>query len=628
MTAVLVAAVLSATVLVLALFLTGVLDRTHVAVLLAACLPFPVILLVTEVLSVLGVLRPSVLVVATCGVLGVLAVLVALRSAPVDSARRLVSDGVGAVRDGGAPRIVLAVALAAILLVTFVVGAATAPNNPDSLNYHLPRVMQWFQQSRIGVFATPYPAQVYMPPGAEATVALLLAGVGEHAMFLAQWWSAGVLGLAVYSTARNLEVSPTPALGGAVLAVSAPLVVGEAATTQNDLLATAFVAAALAMVTVPSRSARRWVPLLGSLVCVAFAAAVKPSVAVFGLPVAVWALWVLLREPRRTAAVLLLSAALLGAALNLGWSVRNQVEFGSPTGPDLGLTVPGEHLRAVAANAVKNLGHNLAVPAPQSVNRRMEEVLGATSEAVSGVAVDDPRFSFTPLSVDSQRNEDRAANLLQFLLGTVAVVVVLVHRPTRRRLAPLLVVAGSGYLLFCGLVQYQAWGGRFLLPLVGFGAVVVAAALDLAGRRTALTLLVAALAVAQSIPWLVAQKWRPLVGDHSVLVTDNETEVLASVPADVEPDWRAAIALLQEQRPGVLALDGEQSYRSEYIWWRTVALDGAGSVFHVDVGPRGVGQDQLVPSADLVLKPWPTAPNTEVEGTVIDLGSISAVVRP
>ena len=458
LTGVLVGVVLIGTVVVVGSGLFAVLRSAHVALLLAAILPFPVVLTTSEVLSALGVFRPGVLVASSSAVLGGLTLLVAVRWAPVDSPRRLLRAVVSSVRAGGWPRILVAAGVAGVLGVTFVVGVATAPNNPDSLNYHLPRVMQWFQQSGLGSFATPYPAQVYMPPGAETVVALLLAGPGEHAMFLAQWVSQGVLGLAVYSTARHVGVSRTPALGGVLLAVSAPLVVGEAATTQNDLVAAAAVLAAVALVTAPAHAPHRWVNLLGSLICVAYAVAVKPSVAVFGLPVAVWTLWALFRGPRRAAVAVLVLATLIGVSLNLGWMVRNQQEFGRPTGPNSGSRFEGDHLRAAVSNAVKNTGHNLAVPGPEWVNHGVEEALSGTSEAFSGAPVDDPRFSFTPVSVDSQRNEDRAANLLQFVLGCLAVLVVLLHPCARRRLTPVFLVAGSGYLVFSGLVQYQAWG--------------------------------------------------------------------------------------------------------------------------------------------------------------------------
>ncbi len=625
MTGVLVGVVLIGTVVVVGSGLFAVLRSAHVALLLAAILPFPVVLTISEVLSALGVFRPWLLVASSSAVLGGLTLLVAARWVPAHSTRRLLHAVMSSVRAGGWPRMLIAAGIAGVLGVTFVVGLATAPNNPDSVNYHLPRVMQWFQQSGLGSFATPYPAQVYMPPGAETVLALLLAGPGEHAMFLAQWASQGVVGLAVYSTARHVGVSRTPALGGALLAVSAPLVVGEAATTQNDLVATASVLAGVALVTRPAHAPHRWVTLLGSLICVAYAVAVKPSVAVFGLPVAVWTVWVLIRGPRRSAVAVLVLAALIGVSLNLGWMVRNQQEFGRPTGPELGLTVESDHLRAAVSNAVKNTGHNLAVPAPQWINHGVEEALSRTSEALSGAPVDDPRFSFTPVSVDSQRNEDRAANLLQFLLGSLAVLVVLLHPCARRRLTPVLLVAGSGYLLFSGLVQYQAWGGRFLLPLVGLASVVVAAAIDLSRRRVAITLLVAALAVAQSVPWLLVQKWRPLVGTGSVVLTDDETEVLASLPPDVRADWRETIAYLRHAEPGVVALAGPLSYRSEYVWWRTVGLGSDTSLFHVDIGPSGVGGEKAVPAADLVIRPWPSPQDGEDRGTVLDVGSPSVV---
>ncbi len=112
-----------------------------------------------------------------------------------------------------------ALAFAAILLgvgsLLLITGLWTAPNNIDSLNYHLPRLMQWLQASHIASFATPYPAQVYLAPGAEQLGSILFVALRtDHAMFLAQWIAWLSVGGSVYYVASPRQHVAPPRWGG------------------------------------------------------------------------------------------------------------------------------------------------------------------------------------------------------------------------------------------------------------------------------------------------------------------------------------------------------------------------------------------------------------------------------
>lgn len=494
------------------------------------------------------------------------------------------------------------VGVGGLLLLT---GFTTAPNNPDSLSYHLPRIMQWFQQGSFEPFPTPYPAQVYLPPGAEQAQAFVLALTGsDHAMFLVQWTAWVAMGLTVHAAARGVGASRGAAMVGVAVAMTAPLAVGEAATTQNDLVATSLVMASFATVVgrrVAGRggteTARSAVAVGIAVLLLAAAAAVKPTVAVFGLPVAALVVVRVLRRPSRAPVAAVLLAAVLGAGLNVPWALRNQTEFGRPMGPDLGLTVAGSPLTALAANSVKNLGHNLAVPAPARVNEAIETVLGSTSTAVSGASPDDTALSFTDFDVDSQRNEDRAANLLQLLLAVGATSVVVASARLRRRLLPIVLIALAGYVLFSSTVRYQAFGGRFMLPLVPLGAVIVAGSLDVrVPRARTVGALVVAACLLQSAPWVLMQKWRPLVGAPSTVTRDDFDDLTAGLDASDRKSARETIDEVRRQRPASVGLVGARSYVGEYLWWRYLAGEREITITHVHAGEAG--------RADVLIAPW------------------------
>ncbi|MFV0450641.1 MAG: hypothetical protein ACK5LS_00105 [Propioniciclava sp.] len=560
------------------------------AVILTLSTPVTVTILLTETLGALSRYRP-VWVTGTVLVLcvGVLATATVTRSwvAPGPALRA----GVARLRSSGRVGVAAALLIAGVGMVTFLTGAATAPNNIDSLNYHLPKIMRWLQNGDLEPFATAYLPQLYLPAGAEMVQGTLFILTGtDHSMFLAQWAGLVLAVTAIVVSARNLGVGPAHALLGGAVFASAPLVVGEAATTQNDLLNAGLAVGVLACLTTPRDTIPRagWtVAMLAAPVLAATAVAVKPTGAVFLIPLVLGEVVVLARARPRLIPTVAVVAVVAGLVLNAGWAGRNLRVFDTPAGPDLGLTVTGSHARAAVANAVKNLGYNLAVPAPEAVNEQIGSTLGGISEALTGLSPDDPAYSFGPYSVDSQRNEDRAANLGQLLVIVLAVVACGVVGPLRRRMGPLVLSLLTGCLLFSAVYTWLPWGGRLVLTPLGFGCILVGAAVGVIPRTSWRTTVAAVLLIVmglQSLPWLVAQKWRPLVGVDSVLITGDAAELAASLPPEEAADWWAAMAFIDETAlPGsVVAIAGPGAHDHEYLWWRY--LGNRYRIIHVEVG--------------------------------------------
>jgi hypothetical protein len=80
--------------------------------------------------------------------------------------------------------------VASLLACAFVMGAAYAPNNADSLVYHLPRQVVWVSLGSVFVDPMPTGHMGAMPPLAEILqLQLLLLGESERWAFLIQFWS-------------------------------------------------------------------------------------------------------------------------------------------------------------------------------------------------------------------------------------------------------------------------------------------------------------------------------------------------------------------------------------------------------------------------------------------------------
>lgn len=423
--------------------------------------------------------------------------------------------------------------VAAEAVVLLVIACSVAPNTFDSMAYHLPRVEQWLQQGAVGPFPAHFAPQLYLPALAEIGMAGFSAlGGTVWAVNLVQFIAHLVTMAGVAALARNVGLDGRgQAIAAGVLGLM-PLAVSEAVTTQNDYVTTALVVAAYVSASrrgVAGGDRAVWCAV--TLSSAGLACATKPTALLFVLPAIVWSISPLLRRPRGGGVVVAASLA-LGAAValaaNLWWLADNERTFGDPGGPPSALTNEAISPEVVVGNLVRNAGHELGTPLP-AVNRGVTTALSAVISTAGGDP-DDPRaiYGAARFDVDSQRNEDRPANLVQGVLIGAACLVAVVRRRSRQRLGPLVAAMAVGYLLFAVALKWQVWGGRLLLPLLALGAVVLADWV----RRWPGWLgagLLAALTV-QSLPWLLLQTYRPLVGADSVLTTSAEEELFAGRP--------------------------------------------------------------------------------------------------
>jgi hypothetical protein len=182
-------------------------------------------------------------------VLGVAGAAWWLRGRPGIGLRGLRTTLQGLMRD---PAVALLVAVVVVALVyELALVLVTAPNNWDSLSYHLARAAAWLGHG--GLFWIPNAPTARMnefQPGAEELVLYLFAVTGRGALWaLPQYLAQLAVMLAVYVLSRRLGYEPRRSLLAALLFATLSLVALEATTAQNDLVAASLVVAGAAFVT-------------------------------------------------------------------------------------------------------------------------------------------------------------------------------------------------------------------------------------------------------------------------------------------------------------------------------------------------------------------------------------------
>jgi Dolichyl-phosphate-mannose-protein mannosyltransferase len=236
--------------------------------------------------------------------------------------------------------IVLAALVLASLGLEFVLAVTVAPNNWDSMGYHLSRAAYWLQYESVLQFPGGSIRQLYYPPNGEIlqTWTLAVSGTDRFAQ-LVQWVSGIGCGLCVYLGARLLGFRRAHAIFAAGLFMVLPIVVLESTTTQNDLI-TAFFIASSGVFAVRGVAARSYGDLVVAALALGLAVGTKGTalVALPSLLILVGAAAWWHRPPLKLALGGVVIAVLAVIALGSFNYVQSWEKTGSPFGKASHLT--------------------------------------------------------------------------------------------------------------------------------------------------------------------------------------------------------------------------------------------------------------------------------------------------
>jgi len=491
---------------------------------------------------------------------------------------------------GGLIAVSLLALLAAVLLAP--------PNTNDSLAYHMPRVMHWIQNGSLAHYPTVIDRQLWNPPGAEyAILHLVILAGGDRLANLVQWFSL----LAVLVTAGAVA----SLLGGgrrapwlaALAAVTLPMAVVQASSTQNDLVTSWWVVClAHWVILAGQRRLRRFEWLLLSL-AVGMGILTKGTFYAFAAPLL---LWLLVSTWRRQGWKAVLGWGALGLLvvllLNGGLWVRNWGTYRSLLGPANAVqSLANEVLSpaAVLSNTARNLAAQLATPVGR-VNQALLQILAEFHRQL-GLSLDDPRTSLEAFSLRfALGSEDFAANPLHMVLVLILWLVVLVRGALflRRRfsknskaaaastgaadwLAVYSLVLLVGFVLFSTLYKWQPWGVRLILPFFILAAPAVGVLLEGARPGWVAPAVVILLWAVALLP-LLANNARPLLplGERRVSVfTTPRTELLfmnAPTNQDAYTEFSRWVGVVRCQELGLVM----RSQDAEYPLWALLSPSG------------------------------------------------------
>ena len=482
--------------------------------------------------------------------------------------------------------------LACVAVITGITAIVAAPNNFDSLTYHLPRVMHWIQNRSVAHYPTNIDRQLVLAPFSEFVMMHLqiLSGSDRFANCV-QWFAMVGSAVGVSLIARSLKGSLNCQIVSAAFAVSLPMGLLQSTSTQNDYAVTFWLVCLVYFIIEAKEQSGPWQALWVGI-CLALAILTKGTAYLVAAPFMMLYLWFLVAKGRKSALTGMLVVAFAILLVNGGHFARNYAVYGSPLSPGTGNDIICK--RVDVTSVISCLTRNVATQLTtgfQGANAALRGVTGAVHHAI-GVEINDPQLTaddnFTTLPPEVLDHEDYAPNPLHMALLLFSGGVLAVRRRSFSRETVLLAAAATlSFVVLSMSLKWTPYLSRYFLPVFVISAPVVGLVCDGIKLRSFVNLCAAALIVS-SFFVLAHNARRPLVGPQSVFVTDRIDQYFMVNP-QAKYYFNSLAGMAKAQQAANIGIMNNSGNMLEYLLWVVLKENGVECrVEHVDVkNPSG-----------------------------------------
>jgi 4-amino-4-deoxy-L-arabinose transferase-like glycosyltransferase len=417
-----------------------------------------------------------------------------------------------------------------IVLIAALVGLTallSAPNTWDSMEYHMPRVVEWMTNRGVQLYPTIDHQQLSMPPMAEYTILhLQLLYGGDRLANLVQWFAylGSILGATLI--VEELGGDRRAQIFSAVLAATLPTAILGASGTKNDQMLAYWITLSVYFL-VRWSAYQDWPETLALGATLSLAVFTKGTGYTFLPPLVVACMLMWDKIAIRQFAVRLPIFALLLLALSAPLWVRSYQFSGSIFGPPYFPGAGSEEIRMirnaqvtpalVVANAARNIALDVAVPS-ERINAFSTRAFSGLIRAVGadpndhGQIVVGQSGQFHPFAVEAfSLLETQSSNPIHTLLFFSAGAIYLANfRKMRHRIGWLGVGIIGAFFLYAALVRWSPWNARYQLPLFALSAAFIGAILPRTLPR-AVILGISYLLLLLALPFVLRNETRPLL---------------------------------------------------------------------------------------------------------------------
>ncbi|MBD5541544.1 MAG: hypothetical protein HDR00_10220 [Lachnospiraceae bacterium] len=371
--------------------------------------------------------------------------------------------------------------LCGLLLIIGIMAVLTVPYNWDSMTYHLTRAAHWIQDGSVDYFVTNNRRQLISPVLSEYVLLhIMLLTKGDLFVNCLQFFSLAVCVMLAFYMMRRLGVSRLVCFGGLVLAITAPLILGEALSTQTDLVAAMCLMLAVHKIFCFAfegnfafdKNTCRQIVLTGLSVGLGYLA--KPSVCYSILVLMLWLLAVCVKRKIRIKdlSLFILTGAVSTFILPVPVFFRNMEYAGDPFALSYmsGIGVGSFHPGCLILNGYKNFASLAALKR----NKGLLLAVGNELADLLGISINDPRITYGNGSflyeqnlVFSYDHDFAGAGIfLLFLIMALIAFVIWGRKQRGKGQTGFIVAVMLQFFVNLCVVRWQPWVNRLLLPTV------------------------------------------------------------------------------------------------------------------------------------------------------------------
>ncbi|WP_193193571.1 ArnT family glycosyltransferase [Nostoc sp. MG11] len=439
------------------------------------------------------------------------------------------------------PLIILLLCNIAFYIVTIgLIAIIAPPNNWDSMDYHMSRVAHWIQNHSIAHYPTSYTPQLYQNPWSEFVILhfQILSG-GDYFANLVQWLSMIGCLIAVSLIAKQLGADLRGQIFSAVVAVTIPMGILQASSTQNDYVI-AFWLVCLAhyvLLTVQARNNSNWTNFLQIGSSIGLAILTKGTAYFYVFP---FLIWLGLSQIKRLhwqvwkPALIVSSISLL---LNINHCLRNYNLFASPLGEPGGYRNEILGVNILVSNILKNLALHIGTPIGlwNGIANKLIRII----HTFIGVDVDDPRITFSKTffvpggwsTIGITGNENNAGNLVHLILIILCITVFITKKSLRKQsyIFAYLITVVFTFLIFCYLVKWQAWNSRLHLPFFVLMSPFIGVVLSNV-KKDQVAIFILLFLLLSSLSWVFFNRYRPIISNKSIFQISRVEQYFSNRP--------------------------------------------------------------------------------------------------
>ena len=404
-----------------------------------------------------------------------------------------------------------------MLLTTLIIALISPPNNWDSMTYHMSRVEYWIQNKAIFFFKTNNPRQNVLAPFSEFLILHLqiLSGSDIFAN-LVQWISLIVVLAAVSLICKEFGLNKRLQLISAVFICSLPIVLLQASSTKNDIVASTFILIFYYyQIILVKRYSVYSVYLAGLSLGLGILTKGTCYILFFAIGITYlgyiisFKIWDLKKIIFRYGIIFS-----IGLLINLPHYSRNFFKYNDLLGLSTLPSLTNElfSFGVMFSNLIRHIAYQLGT----NINI-INWYIYRSVKILLGNNISDPKTSFLDRDFRPpffSLHEDTAGNIIHTLIFIVIFIVGLtsIKRFKRIQLTSLFIAVIS-ILLYCFLLKWQPWTGK-LLPLfviaIPFLMIALNSVLQIKKLKTTFYIILIIM-LTGTFPYLFYNESRPLL---------------------------------------------------------------------------------------------------------------------